>query len=260
MRSIALCIVAAFLLAGPSIASADKWDDDGTYSKDSWPLQLTKRPIVLASGMLEIAGETVRVNLSENAVADPISLAPSVYYGVNKKLSVGVTHNRGICVSGDACDKAYNELALLALYSVMGRGNFHLAGVGGLAIPSLSDPTAVGMNAGVSAKIMAGKVALVVTPVLYVGFTERDALEDNVVIPVSLQFQAHHQTAVTLDSGIAGSLSGFGDAYAVPVGLSALFSANGKLDFGASFRFTNLAGTDGDAKARELIGRIALRL
>lgn len=262
MRSIfALCIAAAFLLAIPATASAESWDDDGSYSKDSWPLQLAKRPVVLASGMLEIAGDTLRVNLSEDFVADPISLAPSIFYGVNKKLTVGISHDRGICVSGDLCnDKVYNDLALLANYSLMGRGNFHVAGVGGLALPSLSDPTAVGMNAGITTKIMAGKVAIVVSPVIYVGFTERDAVDDIVDVPVSLQIQINNQTAVTVDSGIAGPLSGFGDAYAVPVGLSALFSASEKLDFGASFRFSNLGGTDGDEKAREVIGRVALRL
>jgi hypothetical protein len=216
--------------------------------------------------MLELSGDTVRVNLSKDFVADPISLAPSVFYGVNSKLSVGVTHREGICVSGDACDKTYNDFALLAKYALMGRGNFHLAGVGGLALPSLSDPTAVGLNAGFSAKIMAGKVAIEVSPLVYAGFVKRDDVKDFVDAPVSIQLQLNNQTAVSLDSGIAGPLSKFGDSYAVPVGLSALFAASEKLDFGASVRLTNVAGKDGAAGAeagidgREVIGRIALRL
>ena len=118
MRNTALCFVAfvtAFLFALPT-ASAESWEDDGSYSKDDWPLQVTKRPLVLAPGMLELAGNTVRVSLSKDFVGDPISLAPSLFYGINKKLSVGITHDTGICVAGDLCDKTYNDLALGARY------------------------------------------------------------------------------------------------------------------------------------------------
>ena len=266
MRSIALCSVAAFLLSVPAIASAESWEDDGTYSKDNWPLQLTKRPLVLAPGMVELAGNTVRINLSKDFAGDPICLAPSLYYGINKKLSAGITHRRGICVSGDACDKTYNDLAVLASYSLMGRGNFHFAAIGGLALPSISDPTAVGLNAGASAKIMAGKIAIEATPLVYVGFTKRDDVKDGLAFPITLQFQVNNQTAVSLETGIESTLSDFGDFYAVPIALTGLFAVSEKIDFGASFRLTNVAGKDGAAGAeagidgRELIGRFALRL
>src|SRR5689334_16309273 len=52
-------------------------------------------PLVLGKGKIAIAGSTVNINLSADAVGKPFSLAPSVFYGVNEKLTVGLVHDGG---------------------------------------------------------------------------------------------------------------------------------------------------------------------
>lgn len=259
MKLAPLFLSAALLLAAGSTALAD---DDGSYSKADWPLQKTQRPLVLAAGMLEIGGDTVRLNLSEGSALKPVSLAPDVFYGINKKLSVGITHATGVCLTGTdgGCAKAYNDLGLEALYSLMGRGSFQLAANAGLALPSLADPTVLGLRAGIITRVLAGKIAFVLSPSLYVGFTERDLMGDALSVPLEIQYQLNNQTALLLETGFAGALDGLADAYAIPVGLGGLFAINEKLDVGLAFRFGNLAGTDGGVEGRELIGRLAVRL
>jgi hypothetical protein len=256
----ALAATLASLLALPA-ASAQEED----YTKDTWPLEATKRPLTLDGGMLEIRGDTFLFNLSDGAVGEPFSLAPDLYYGVDKKLTVGITHEIGICLAGEenGCAEVYNDFAIDALYGVMMKGSFQLAGHGGLGFKSI-DPFMMGLNVGVLGRINAGNLAIVFDPRLYVGFTERDSElpygKEMLSIPLWAQFQVNTQTMAYAVSGFEGPLDGFGDGYQVPLGVGALFAVNNRIDFGGEFRFTNLLGKDGDADGRWLILRAALRL
>lgn len=248
----------AFALLAPSTALAD----DDEYTKDNWPLRVTDRPLTLDQGMLEIRGDTLMINMSADAVAKPFSIAPDVFYGVNRKLTVGITHGTGICLAGtdNGCAKVYNDVGVEALYSLMSQGNFQLAGRGGLQAMAI-DPFAFGLNVGVRGRLNAGNLAIVFDPGLYVGFTERDTVQKEfVTIPVQVQFQVNNQTNVYALSGINGPLDGFGDAMTIPVGAGATFAVNNRLDFGGEFQFTNLAGKESSADGRLLIVRAALRL
>ena len=256
-------LVATVTVSLLGISTARAQDDD--YTKDTWPLEATKRPLTLDAGMLEIRGDTFMFNLTKDAVGEPFALAPDVYYGVNKKLTVGITHEVGICLAGEdkGCTKVYNDFTIDALYGIMLKGSFQLAGHGGLAFKSI-DPFMMGLNVGLLGRINAGNVAIVFDPRLYVGFTERDnaALpgKEQLSIPLWLQFQVNPQTMAYAVSGFEGPLEDFSDFYRVPLGLGALFAINNRLDFGGEFQFTNLLGKDGDADGRLLILRAALRL
>jgi len=250
-----LAIVTLAALAQPAAAQ----DDEG-YSKDTWPLAVTQRPLVLIGGMLEIRGDTLRINLSKDLVGDPVQIAPSIYYGVNRQLTVGITHMGGICVAGDTCDKAYNDITLDALYGFMTKGNFQVAAHGGVALPAFSPDLVAGLNLGLLARIAAGSIAVVLDPRLYVGVIQRDTMKETLYLPVQIQLQANGQTNVYVESGISGPLDHFGDFYTVPVGLGATFAVNNRLDFGAEFLFLNLAGKGSSADYRMVIARLALRL
>ncbi len=232
------------------------------YTKSDWPLSYVKRPLVLASGMLEIRGETVRVNLSKDVALEPISLAPDVFYGVTKEWTVGITHDTGICLTGTTggCAKPYNDVGIEAQYSLMGRGSFQLAATGGASAPSFSPDFVAGLNFGFLAKIHAGSIEVRSSPKLYVGVVKRSSQGDSVDIPVDFVYQLQPQTAVALETGFEAALDDLGGANKIPVGLSGLFSINEKFDIGAAFRLGNVAGTDGGIDERELIGRLALRL
>ena len=262
MRRISGSIIAgllAFAVMAPGLALAD---EDGDYTKDNWPLRVTDRPLTLDQGMLEIRGDTLQINMSSDAVAKPFSIAPDIFYGVSKKLSVGLTHSTGICLAGtdNGCAKVYNDVGIEALYSLMSQGNFQVAGRGGLQAVAI-DPFAFGLNIGIRGRLNVGNIAIVFDPGVYVGFTERDTVQKEVVtVPVQVQFQVNNQTNAFVSTGINGPLDGFGDAFTVPIGVGATFAVNNRLDFGAEFAFTNLAGKGSSADGRILIVRAALRL
>ncbi|MGE0404173.1 MAG: hypothetical protein AB7T06_46120, partial [Kofleriaceae bacterium] len=55
----------------------------------------TTSSLLVGKGKVWITGPTVGISLSTDAVGKPINLAPAIYYGVNEKLTVGVTHSGG---------------------------------------------------------------------------------------------------------------------------------------------------------------------
>lgn len=257
ISALTICVTALALVPGEASA-----DEDNGYGKSDWPLSLVKRPLVLATGMLEIRGDTVRMNLSKGAALEPISLAPDVFVGVAKGLAIGITHDTGICLTGaeGGCSKVYNDVGLEAQYSLMGRGSFQLAATGGASSSSLASPFVAGLNVGFITRLRLGKFAVEARPRLYVGVVERETRADTADIPVDLQYQLNTQTAVVVETGFAGSLDDLGGDNRIPVGLAALFAVNEKLDFGAAFRLTNVAGTDGGIDGREFAAHIRLRL
>jgi hypothetical protein len=167
IRKIGFIAACALAMAGmaPRAAGAD------VYITADWPLQLVDRPLTLGPGMFELRGDTLIVSLSSGSVGDPILLAPDVYYGVNKKLTVGIDHERGICVSGDLCNR-YNDMGLDALYSLIYTGNVHLAARGTLRFADF-DPFIAGLEFGLAARVGFASLAVVAEPRLYVGMSKR---------------------------------------------------------------------------------------
>ena len=260
MRPLLLALVFGITgFLGGSEALAD--EDDG-YGKSDWPLSLVKRPIVPAKGMLQVQGETLRVNLSKGEAFEPISLAPDILYGIKKGWTLGVTHDTGICLTGveGGCAKAYNDVGVELQLSLMGRGSFQVAATGGASVSSFSDPFVAGLNFGFLTRLRFGKVAVDSRPRVYVGLTERDTEGDILDLPVNVHYQVHPQTAVGIETGFSASLDDVGGENKIPFGMAALFAVNEKIDFGLALRLTNMAGSDGGIDGRELVGRFALRL
>lgn len=264
-RLLGLSLVCGIAISTPAVAD----ESSGMYPKDQWPLAATRRPLTLAASMVEIRGETLGVNLSDGASGDPVFLAPDLYFGVSDKLTVGVTHDVGFCISGDACDPAYNDLGLELLFAIMQAGNLQAAVHGGLLLPSL-DPLVGGLEVGLAGKIVGGSLALTFDPSLYIGMAGRDEIafrsfdgifgKETFRLPVALQYQLNFQTMVFLSTGVNGPLDGFGDFYRVPVGIGALFAVNNRIDFGVELEFLDLLGKGSSSDYRVLFARLAIRI
>lgn len=237
--------------------------------------------LLLGKGKIRIEGETAVINLSADSVAKPFSLAPAVYYGVNDNLTIGITHTRGttmwspgaglslgsagapgICLSGESngCAKVYNNLGIDALFG-LAAGKMSAAVHGGLDFLTLSDTT-LALRAGVLGKYdIAPKVALTFDPSISIGLNKRDAgNKESLNVPVYLWLVASPQLSAYVMSGIAGPLSGFGDAYTIPVGVGASYTVSPKLTAGVDFDFINLAGKGSSADFRVLGLRVAYAL
>ncbi len=232
--------------------------------------------LTLGAGKILIAGSTFNMSLSAGAVGKPFSLAPSLYYGVSDKLTLGVSHDggtttfsprpapgAGICLAGkkNGCEKPYNNIGFDALFG-LAQGKFSVAAHPGVDILRISDPLLVSLRLGVLGRYeVAPKFAIVFDPSLRLGLTKRDlGNKEFLNVPVYAWIVATPKVGVYATTGIAGPTSGFGDGYTIPVGAGATFASSEKLSIGADFLFTNLAGKGSSADGRALGVRVAFAL
>lgn len=238
--------------------------------------------LTLGKGKIVIGGETATINMSADAVGKPIALAPSIWYGVSDKLTVGLTHDGGttkftprpglslqaisilgvsvlagkaggICLTGEenGCAKVYDNVSLDALFSVKA-GKFSLAAHPALDIGSF-DPFLLSLRIGALGTYAASdKITIAFDPRIKIGITERDFNKESIDVPVWVWYHLNEKMGVAVNTGIAGPLDGFGDAFVVPVGLNFSHQVNEKLGVGADFSFVNLLGKGGEADFRAL--------
>jgi hypothetical protein len=249
-----------------------------------------------AKGKITITGSTVQINLSADAVGKPIAFAPSIYYGIDDKLAIGLTHDGGttpitprpgigfatitippipplpaqtitvptfggICITGEenGCIDVYGNVGVDGIYALKD-DKFSIAAHGGLDAFSL-DPFVLSLRAGVLGRYMlADKMSLVFDPRLRIGITERDANKEVIDVPAWFWFSATPELSAYLHTGIWGPLDGFGDAFIVPVQVGANYDVNANLTAGLDFSFVNLLGNGGDADGRVLVVRGIYRI
>jgi len=233
------------------------------------PLDYTGRPLTPAQGRLALHGELL-ISLAKNRVAKPIVIVPAVFYGLSDAMAVGVTTNvfyetwgfsngvtgvPGLCLGGTdrGCEKTFNNLSLDALYVFMHQPGTEVAAHFGVDALRLSDPSQLGVHAGVQAKLTGGPLSVLMDPSVIVGITKRDELlEQAIVVPIRVGFQASSDLNVGLVTGVAGTTSNFSDSYVIPVGITGVFSPAANIDLGAHFTFTNLVGNNHSSDDRVL--------
>lgn len=246
--------------------------------------------LTLGKGRLVIAGSTVNINMSADAVGKPISLAPSIWYGITDKLSIGLTHDggttgwsprpgvrvttvdilgtietnvagAGICVTGKDgnCSKPYDNVGADVLIG-LASGKLGAAAHVGVDILSIDEMT-IGARLGVLGRFaLASKFALVFDPRVQIAATDRDFTGDSVDVPLWVWFDPSPTLGLYLHTGITGPFDGFGDSFNVPVGVGASIRAGAKLTLGADFHFSNLLGKGSSADGRVLGVRLAVTL
>lgn len=237
--------------------------------------------LTLYKGKLLIAGETLQMNLSADNVAAPVSLAPSLWYGVSDKLTLGLTHDfgttpwtprpvfrgltrtvmgmatgynagTGICLTGtdNGCPRPYDNLGVDVLQSLK-LGRLAVAAHPGIDVGSF-DPFFLDVRIGLLGIFMVtSKLALAFDPRLQLGLTGRDEGNTEAIdLPVWAWYEINSKISAYLHSGLRGTFDGFGDNYAIPVGIGGNYKVNYKLTAGLDFAFTRVNDSlDGRALA-----------
>lgn len=235
-------------------------------------------PLTLYKGKILIAGSTVNINLSADSVAEPISLAPSVWYGVDDKLTLGLTHDfgstpwtprpafrsitvpdglggsitavagAGICLTGEegGCNRPYDNVSAEGLYSLKNE-RLSLAAHPGLDIVSF-DPFALAVRLGVLGRYLVNdKLSLVFDPRLRFGITERDAGNKEFIdLPIWVWYAVNDKISAYLHTGLNSAFEEFGDSVSIPLQIGGNYMVSPKLTAGLDFGFTKLNdGADG---------------
>ncbi len=196
MRSVAIPIALA-VLAGPWIGSASAQDEsEGSDGSAAVSADVTEeRQMTLPAGRWFIQA-FAEINLSEDLVAKPISIAPDVWYGVSDVLTIGVVHSAraatgffgnagdGLCLTGsdNGCGKVYNSVGIDGRYHFYREGGITAAADGGLFAQSI-DPFQLALKVGAVGRWQSGSVAVELGASLFVGLTERDGVDgDDIVV------------------------------------------------------------------------------
>jgi hypothetical protein len=260
LRKIWVSLCAVALSGGLALADHHEGGDDDAMADGGAAHGLT-----LPKGKIAIHG-VVEVNMSKDAVGKPFSIAPDIWYGVSDKLTVGVVHSgfgatgflggvgNGLCLAGEekGCAEVYDNVGFEGKFSLKAEPNMSLAAVGGVHLLTLSDPMFADLKLGLAGAWRSGKISVMFAPSIFIGLTERDFNKEILFIPVGAMFAANPKLAVGAQTGIAGPLDGFGDAYIVPLSLGGHYAVSDKVMVGAAFSFLNIAGKESSADFRAL--------
>ena len=223
---------------------------------ENWPLSGVDRPLGLSKGMLQLDVNGA-MDLSKDVAGKTFGTPLVAYYGITNELQAAVL-TTGLCLSDleGVCTKKFDDLSLNILVSLFGRGSsLEVATFGQLNYSSFDVGTMdLQIGGAVNWVTGGGNVAIIALPNVGIGLAERAAgNEESIGIPVSAYFRAGEKVAPVLFTGLAQTqLDGFGDNYAIPVGVGVLVGLNSVFDVGARFDLPTLIAKDGNADARAL--------
>ncbi|MGE0548402.1 MAG: hypothetical protein AB7O24_29585 [Kofleriaceae bacterium] len=231
---------------------------DGAPMAEEAPPPPAGGSVTLKKGGVNIQAN-IEINMSKEAVGKPFSIAPDVSYGVSDDLTLTLAHSNaaltgfrggtgaGICVAGaeNGCFTEYTAVGAEALYSVA-KGPMALGVGGGLIFQApLEDGRAFSVKVGAKGKYTAGKVVVSFAPSIWIGLTERDAGNKELLwIPVGVGFKATPELMVGAATGFKAPLDPIGDAWTIPIGVNGNYAVSPQIGVGASFTFGKIAGAE----------------
>ena len=232
-----LVLLFAFGIA-PRAAHAQEW---------------TRQSFLLPKGGFELTGsparpELIRFNMSKNAVFQPVEFPVNFFWGVSRRVMIGIAHERGLRLNSGAQDPefrdTYNDVGFDSVIFLAGGRNFEVDLHAGMPFKQLSPDLYVGVQAGILGRAnFAEKVALVYDPSFYVAFNERGAGNgDQLHVPIWFYFQPTRVIAPFVGTGLHGPLKDFGDYFTIPLEGGVLFTVAHGIHIGGMFRFPNALG------------------
>lgn len=229
--------------------------------------------LTLPAGKLALQVD-VQSNMTAEAMGDSVSLAPDLAFGVTDAVTVALVHTvhnstgfwsglstGSVCVAGEQCNDMYSTGALLSKVALFNDSRIAVAGLGGVVYNV--DPFRVGLGAGAEALVRSGKLGVHVKPTIYIGLNERDDMTapntEFVNVPVSLLVAAWPRLQLGVQSGIAGPVDGFGDAYRVPVAAMTSYAFLPNLTGAIAFSLDRVTGGGGSAAGMTSPGALDTR-
>lgn len=218
-------------------------------SAEDLPEEYVKRPQVVHEKMLQLRGD-IGLPLNNGAVGYGTTIAPSAEYGVTNEFQLALRHERSFCFSH--CD-AYNGFGVEGKYLFFHPENFSLSA---FAAPYINgfDPFLLQARVGVGFWIGMDKFAINGNLQTGIGLTNRTGNPDLIALNVQPAYNFTPQFAAFVNTGFNSQFDKFGDAWAIPVGVGALYTLDKKLDLGGDFMFPRLiaASKTGGADFRQL--------
>lgn len=229
----------------------------GSYTAPQFPVRtLVQQPLTLSQGLWRLDVPAV-VNLSSGATGKPITFPVALDYGVTPEATVGIYHQRGLCLpapSGD-CARAYDDVGARVRLSVLRLGSAQVVAQAGV-LASQFDNVAWDGSVGVSGKATLGAFAVLAQVNANVALSGRDTRFYKELVSAQLDGQAQ------LGEGVAAFVyAGAAQAYEVvqpfkvpsafPVGAGLEWSPTHHLTLGLQFAWPDLFGSAGGSDQRQ---------
>ncbi len=278
LRRFLIGATSALMVAGFSTASAEaqvtRGGGDVPHVSDAEMGHVSVRRGVQGPKGLLTLHLLALVNASKDTFGQPTSLAPDIHYSITDTIQIGLLHTGpmgwqslpgvGLCVTGSGdgkCPNVYNNVGFDFLYGLL-YGDFHLSLHSSLFLLPISNPTTgVMWTIGAAGKVhFTDAVALHFDPQIGVMLSNRDDHNDQLFLPLELQFQTSDQISLKLLTGITGQLSDFGDNYRIPLGVGVLANVSPTIDLGLRFSFDNLLGKTAMGMSRSDMRSIGLMM
>jgi hypothetical protein len=211
--------------------------------------------LTLPSGRL-LLNVFLELNLSTDVAGKPISIAPDLWYGVTDDFTLGLVHSgRGrnglfgsvadaLCLTGsdNGCPRLYDKVGLDARYQLLRAAGVSVAADGGLFASSL-DPFTLSLKLGVDGRLRSGRLAIELSPSLFVGLTQRDSGNKEVLdLPANLLYTVCDRFALAAQLGLQLPFSSTGDLWALGASLGGQYQLSQTTALDLAFSLPILAG------------------
>jgi hypothetical protein len=211
----------------------------------------------------------VETNLAKQQAGKPISIAPDLWLGLADRLTVGLYHSgraetgflsgfgNGLCFRNDLCKVGLGEKYTFAGGEArigLTEGAFATALVlGGNAHFIKPDKFFKG-KAGILARIHTRKVAVELSPMVFIGLNKRkvmgvDVNKDVVAVPLTIFLRFAPRFALALQAGVTFDMKKAGDTYRVPAAAGISWWVTPHFAIDAAFGLGAVADKDDMTKA-----------
>ena len=218
--------------------------------------------LVLPDGAV-VADLTLEINAGPSAYANPLSLAPDLWWGVAPRWTVGLIHSNpsvdrieagaSLCVRGCSF---YHGGGIDARYQVTG-GDLAVAPRARFVIRD-DDPVKPALDIGALARWRTGRWSITADPYLQLGIANRDrGNRTQLVVPVWLGVDLA-RVSFALQTGYATQVIVWRDGWHVPVGAVVTATVAAHVAVGAEFGFASLLGPQNTPKDRALLLTLTL--
>ena len=259
-------------------------------SRDRWPSELTRRPLTLGAGMIEVWAP-VQLNASKGADWKPVTSNPSLAIGITDRWEIGIRHLVGLCFggAGNGCPKLYDDVGAFTRVSIVRVATFDVAIQGGVDLTRVREPRSWAANAGLILRAGGGVLAVTAAPTVGFGLNDRAVIssrtsaiqwnlgtydvttaetvsgnKEHLSVPVTLQLQLGPTLALVAGASLEGPLDpavgSFSDFYRIPVGAAVVVTPVRYLDVGASITFPRFGGKDDTRDPRFVAAFVAFRI
>ncbi len=216
------------------------------------PDDIIARPLVLAPD--QIAADLVlEVNVASTYVGKPTSLAPDVWFGLARGVTIGIVHSdpsvdrfepgASLCLHSGVltCDRLYHGGGIDLRWSAR-EGDLAFAPRARFLVRDV-DPFKPAVTLGTLVRWQRGRIALIGDPYLQLGLLNMDqGNRAAIVLPIELAIQPTCRWAISLHTGWDADVAVWRDGWEVPVALGTLARVTAQLDVGATLGFQHLLG------------------